>query len=68
MTAGIVGWGTYLPYWRLERKTIGLALGQPAGRGTRTVASYDEDTTTLGVDAMRETGARSFSVSNGSFG
>jgi 3-hydroxy-3-methylglutaryl CoA synthase/uncharacterized OB-fold protein len=53
MTAGIVGWGTYLPYWRLERKTIGLALGQPAGRGTRTVASYDEDTTTLGVAAAR---------------
>jgi 3-hydroxy-3-methylglutaryl CoA synthase/uncharacterized OB-fold protein len=53
MTAGIVGWGTYLPYWRLERKTIGLALGQPAGRGTRTVASYDEDTTTLGVEAAR---------------
>jgi len=53
MTAGIVGWGTYLPYWRLDRKTIGLALGQPAGRGTRTVASYDEDTTTMGVEAAR---------------
>ena len=53
MTAGIVGWGTYLPYWRLDRKTIGLALGQPSGRGTRTVASYDEDTTTLGVEAAR---------------
>jgi hydroxymethylglutaryl-CoA synthase len=53
MTTGIVGWGTYLPYWRLDRKTIGLALGAPAGRGTRTVASYDEDTTTLGVEAAR---------------
>ncbi|HVM63467.1 MAG TPA: OB-fold domain-containing protein [Acidimicrobiales bacterium] len=54
MTAGIVAWGTYLPYWRLDRKTIGLALGQPSGRGTRTVASYDEDTTTLGVEAARQ--------------
>ncbi len=53
MPAGIVGWGTYLPYWRLDRKAIGLALGAPAGRGTRTVASYDEDTTTLGVEAAR---------------
>src|SRR5579862_1663649 len=53
MTAGIVAWGTYLPYWRLDRKTIGLATGQPSGRGTRTVASYDEDTTTLGVAAAR---------------
>src|SRR6516225_7079267 len=53
MAAGIVSWGTYLPYWRLDRKTIGLALGQPSGRGTRTVASYDEDTTTLGVEAAR---------------
>jgi len=55
MAAGIVSWGTYLPYWRLDRKTIGLALGQPSGRGTRTVASYDEDTTTLGVEAARRT-------------
>jgi len=53
MNSGIVAWGTYLPYWRLDRKTIGLATGQPAGRGTRTVASYDEDTTTLGVEAGR---------------
>jgi 3-hydroxy-3-methylglutaryl CoA synthase/uncharacterized OB-fold protein len=53
MTAGIVAWGTYLPYWRLDRKAIGLALGSPAGRGTRTVASHDEDTTTLAVEAGR---------------
>ncbi len=48
MTSGIGSWGVYLPYWRLERKAIGLALGTPPGRGTRSVASYDEDTTTLG--------------------
>jgi hydroxymethylglutaryl-CoA synthase len=53
MAAGIGSWGVYLPFWRLERKAIGLALRAPAGRGTRTVASYDEDTTTLGVEAAR---------------
>jgi len=53
MASGIVAWGTYLPYWRLDRKAIGLALGSPSGRGTRTVASYDEDPTTMGVEASR---------------
>jgi 3-hydroxy-3-methylglutaryl CoA synthase/uncharacterized OB-fold protein len=53
MTSGIGSWGVYLPFWRLERKAIGGALGGPSGRGTRTVASYDEDTTTLGVEAAR---------------
>jgi 3-hydroxy-3-methylglutaryl CoA synthase/uncharacterized OB-fold protein len=50
---GIVGYGVYLPYWRLDRKAIGEALGVPAGAGTRAVASYDEDTTSLGVEAGR---------------
>ena len=50
---GLVAYGVYLPYWRLERKTIAEALGTPAGAGTRAVASYDEDTTSLGVEAGR---------------
>jgi len=50
---GIVSYGVYLPYWRLERKAIAEALGTPAGSGTRAVASYDEDTTSLGVEAGR---------------
>src|SRR5581483_5335090 len=29
-------------------------LGSGGGKGTRTVASYDEDTTTLGVEAGRQ--------------
>ncbi len=53
MTAGIVSWGTYLPYWRLQRQAIGAALGTGRGKGSRAVASYDEDTTTLGVEAAR---------------
>src|SRR4051812_43875294 len=50
---GIVSYGVYLPYWRLERKAIAEALGTPSGSGTRAVASYDEDTTSLGVEAGR---------------
>jgi 3-hydroxy-3-methylglutaryl CoA synthase/uncharacterized OB-fold protein len=52
-TRGVVGYGAYLPYWRLERKAIGEALGAPGGGGTRSVAGFDEDTTSLGVEAAR---------------
>ncbi len=53
VSAGIVSWGTYLPAWRLQRSAIAGVLGGGAGRGTRSVASYDEDTTTLAVEAGR---------------
>src|SRR6059058_654315 len=48
----MVSYGTYIPYWRLDRQRIGEALGS-FGKGTRAVASYDEDTTTMGVEAAR---------------
>jgi 3-hydroxy-3-methylglutaryl CoA synthase/uncharacterized OB-fold protein len=50
---GIVAYGSYIPYHRLERKAVADALGAPAGKGTRSVASYDEDTTSLAVEAVR---------------
>jgi hydroxymethylglutaryl-CoA synthase len=50
---GLLTWGAYIPYARLDRKAIGAALGAAAGSGTRAVASYDEDTTSLGVEAAR---------------
>jgi 3-hydroxy-3-methylglutaryl CoA synthase/uncharacterized OB-fold protein len=50
---GIVSYGVYLPLWRLQRSAITAALGSGGGRGSRSVASYDEDTTTLGVEASR---------------
>src|SRR3984957_18947260 len=53
MSSGIAAWGTYLPYWRLQRAAIAGVLGSGGGRGTRSVASHDEDTTTLGVEAGR---------------
>lgn len=52
---GLLAWGAYIPYARLDRKAIGAALGAAAGSGTRAVASYDEDTTSLGVEAARAT-------------
>lgn len=51
--AGIVSYGVYLPYWRLQRSAIGGTLGTGGGKGTRSVASYDEDTTSMGVEATR---------------
>jgi len=50
---GLVGCAAYLPYWKIERRAIGEALGIPAGSGTRSVAAYDEDTTSMGVEAAR---------------
>jgi 3-hydroxy-3-methylglutaryl CoA synthase/uncharacterized OB-fold protein len=50
---GLLAWGAYVPYARLDRKAIAGALGAPAGSGTRAVASYDEDTTSMGVEAAR---------------
>ena len=51
--AGILAYGAYVPPGRLDRLAIGATLGQPAGRGTRSVASHDEDSTTLAVEAAR---------------
>ncbi|HEV8624087.1 MAG TPA: OB-fold domain-containing protein [Acidimicrobiia bacterium] len=50
---GILAYGAYLPYQRLDRTSISASLGSGGGKGTRTVASYDEDTTSLGVEAAR---------------
>lgn len=50
---GITAWGTYLPFRRLDRSTIAAVAGKGGGRGTRTVASFDEDSTTMAVEASR---------------
>ncbi|MEU7550877.1 OB-fold domain-containing protein [Streptomyces sp. NPDC044571] len=47
----LVAYGTYVPHYRLRRSAIGDLLGTAAGGGTRAVASYDEDSTTLGTAA-----------------
>lgn len=57
--AAILAYGAYVPPGRLDRADIAATLGQPAGRGTRSVASHDEDSTTLAVEAARIALARS---------
>lgn len=49
----LVAYGAYVPYFRLRRSAIATVLGGRAAGGTRAVASYDEDSTTLGVEAAR---------------
>jgi hydroxymethylglutaryl-CoA synthase len=51
---GIVSFGTYIPFHRIARKTIGAALGTGGGKGERAVASYDEDAVTMAVEAARD--------------
>lgn len=50
---GILGYGAYVPYYRLQRSAIGAALGAGGGKGTRSVAAYDEDATSMSVEAAR---------------
>jgi hydroxymethylglutaryl-CoA synthase len=50
---GIVSFAAYLPYRRLDRTQIAPFVGQGGGKGSRTVASYDEDPTTMAVEAAR---------------
>jgi 3-hydroxy-3-methylglutaryl CoA synthase/uncharacterized OB-fold protein len=50
---GLLSYGAYVPRHRLQRADLGAALGASSGRGARTVAAYDEDTTTLAVEAAR---------------
>jgi 3-hydroxy-3-methylglutaryl CoA synthase/uncharacterized OB-fold protein len=48
---GVISAAGYVPYRRLERSEIAAFFGSGGGRGTRAVASYDEDTTTMGQAA-----------------
>ncbi len=50
---GLISYGAYVPYNRLQRSAITAVLGAGGGRGTRAVASYDEDSTSMGVEAAR---------------
>jgi 3-hydroxy-3-methylglutaryl CoA synthase len=55
---GIIGWGVHVPHRRLDRTSITALVGTgggsaPKNPGTRSVASYDEDSTTMAVEAAR---------------
>jgi len=51
---GIVSYGSYVPYRRLKRSSISQVLGIPAGKGERSVASFDEDSVSMAVEASRD--------------
>lgn len=50
---GIITAAGYIPHHRLDRSEIREFFGSGGADGTRSVASYDEDTTTLAVEAGR---------------
>lgn len=50
---GIVSYGAYLPRHRLAGEAIRATLGEGGGKGSRAVAGYDEDSTSMGVEASR---------------
>lgn len=51
MNVGIAAIGVYVPYYRLERKTIGRAWERGGIKGERSVANTDEDSLTMAVEA-----------------
>ncbi|HYZ91439.1 MAG TPA: OB-fold domain-containing protein [Actinomycetota bacterium] len=53
---GILASAGYVPFRRLQRSAIREVMGSGGGKGTRSVASFDEDTTTMAVEAARNLG------------
>lgn len=49
--AGIIGFGSYVPRYRLPREVIGKEWGQPSMGGEKAVAGHDEDSLTMAVNA-----------------
>lgn len=50
---GILATGVHVPHHRLDTGEVAAFFGRGGGRGTRAVASFDEDTTSMGVEAAR---------------
>lgn len=46
--SGILRYGAYIPFYRLDRQAAGI------GRGERAIASYDEDAVSMAVEAGRQ--------------
>lgn len=51
--AGIVSYGVYIPFYRLNRSEISGFWGGPPLPGEKAVAGYDEDAVTMAVEACR---------------
>ncbi len=54
LMAGIVSYGSYIPYRRLKRAAIAQVLGGTPGKGEKAVASFDEDSVSMAVEAVRD--------------
>ena len=50
---GILAYAAYLPRHRLAHEQLEAQLGERGGGGQRILASYDEDATTMAVEAAR---------------
>lgn len=48
---GIISHGLYLPSYQMSADMLRKAWGRPAGRGTRAISNYDEDSLTMAVGA-----------------
>ena len=48
---GVLGYGAYIPTWRIAREMIATAGGVYSAGGERSVADWDEDSLTMAVEA-----------------
>ena len=49
--AGIISYGAYIPFNRLDRRLIREMYGNPVPKGEKAVANFDEDSLTMAVAA-----------------
>ena len=61
---GIISYGAYIPYNRLQRKKIGEFFGSRSSSGEKAVAGYDEDSVSMGVEAALDCLQNSASSNN----
>jgi 3-hydroxy-3-methylglutaryl CoA synthase/uncharacterized OB-fold protein len=66
MERGITSYGAYIPRLRIDRAAIAAAhkwaFPNMRGKGARSLANWDEDTITMGVEAARGTSPESVSA------
>jgi len=48
---GIISYGAYIPMWRIDRSKLSEITGIPSLGGERSVASWDEDSLSMAVEA-----------------
>ncbi len=51
---GVTSVGAYIPYYYIDRGTIGKAWGTRGSKGVRSIANSDEDSVTMAVEAAAD--------------